>query len=225
MMTGPPSEQPPQSGDGAQRDLVQAVELLDQLIEEKQDALLADAALMPPDDSEVPLSPRSADEQQNFYDMWDTPDDELPPEEQLEDGLREDVDADALKQELLAELTALIDVGLRRVTETARLALAQELLRTQPDAVRNQPALTLGGEQITAETLPSLVETVRDTLSRYGLADRDSGEFYQDLTTELHSILGDGLEQIRRNLEQALQTRMSARAQSHFETLWAPRKQ
>ena len=60
-------------------------------------------------------------------------------------------------------------------------------------------------------------------LGRYGLADDSNDAFYQGLESELNEILGTGLDRIRGELERTMQARLSARADTQFQALSAPR--
>ncbi|MGQ0656599.1 MAG: hypothetical protein ACT4NU_00635 [Chromatiales bacterium] len=217
MTTEPPDAQPPPSEDSAQRDLVQSVELLSQLIEDKRaDARLCQAAGGPADtDAYGSAALPGAEAQQSFYDLFDTPAEHVwHDEELLADSRFAPPDSEALKQEMLAELTALIDGALRRVAETARQALAHELTAApgaqDPRAAQFQAAPLAGSPR-------SLAHEVGATLSRFGLADAHDCDLYSELETEVSAILTEGLEQIRRNLESAVENLLAASADARLQ--------
>jgi hypothetical protein len=195
---------------------MQAVEMLDRLIDENENALLADAALAPPE----PDAQAGKKGQQSFFDLFDTPVDEEPLDDPIEDadGIPESLDMNMLKQELLADLNALIEVGLRRVTDPAKQVLSQGVAQ---ELLGNDDAEVRSGD---AALRAPLSRAIGDILSRYGLADKDSGEFYRSLESELSDVVTAGLEQIRGALEQVLQARMSERAESQWQALSAPRE-
>lgn len=218
--------------DIATRELIDAVEKLGNLIETNEEALRNDALLHPADDDDGSLGddPPFAEDLSflsaakarpgRHLDLFDIPaapfdepyDDPEDFPEDAADEAGEAPDVEALKGELIADLNALIDIGLRRVTDSAREHLTQEVsqeLSTQPVA---SPA---AGDDDPADSI-SLSQAVGDLMSRYGLADRGNDRFYRDLKQELDGILADGIERIRRDLEAVLQARIAARAESQW---------
>ncbi len=234
-MTTPPDPETPTAASAEDRGLVEAVELLDRLIEKNEEALVSGAMLDPAEFEEIgdelaampmhePLHGRAPE----ILDLFGTPaadDFENDGRYANEDDLPEELDLDVLRQELLSDLNTLIDLGLRRATDSARQRLAeefgQELLgRDEPASAGDAPEAEGGGEPPRI----SLSQAMGDILSRYGLSDHDSSAFYLELKSELERILGQGLEQIRHDLEAVLQQRMAARAESQLLAMSAPRE-
>lgn len=213
-MTTDPREAPPKEDEGdTGRDLVQSIELLNQMIDKNEEALRADtqAGMQDPGLEDNPWYRTStlpgAEAQQTFDEIFDAPvenfwEGESPPADmEMEDGTP---DNEALKQELIAELKALIDVGLRRVTETARQALASEFAVREPVSAPKQDP------QGAPPAPGSLAQALSETWNRLRFTDVGSGAFFSTLEREAEQILHDGLEQIRRNLESAVQSTVSA---------------
>ncbi len=236
-MTTPPDPAPgtPAAASAEDRGLVEAVELLDRLIEKNEEALASGTMVDPAEFEEIgdeltampmhePLHGRAPE----ILDLFGTPAaDEFENDARYanEDDLPEKLDLDVLRQELLSDLNTLIDLGLRRATDSARQRLAkefgQELLgRDEPACAGDAPEAEAGGEPPRI----SLSQAMGDILSRYGLSDHDSSAFYLELKSELETILGQGLERIRRDLEAVLQRRMAARAESQLLAMSAPRE-
>ena len=236
-MTTPPESEPgtPTPASAEDRGLVEAVELLDRLIEKNEEALASGAIMDPVEFEEIgdelaampmhePLHGRAPE----ILDLFGTPAaDEFENDARYanEDDLPEELDLDVLRQELLSDLNTLIDLGLRRATDSARQRLAEEfgeelLGSDQPASGGDAPEAEGGGEPPRI----SLSQAMGDILSRYGLSDHDSSAFYLELKSELETILGQGLERIRHDLEAALQQRMAARAESQLRAMSAPRE-
>lgn len=230
-----PDPETPTPASAEDRGLVEAVELLDRLIEKNEEALVSGAIMDPAEFEEIgdelaampmhePLHGRAPE----ILDLFGTPAaDEFENDARYanEDDLPEELDLDVLRQELLSDLNTLIDLGLRRATDSARQRLTeefgQELLgRDQPASGGEPPEVEAGGEPPRI----SLSQAMGDILSRYGLSDHDSSAFYLELKSELETILGQGLERIRHDLEAVLQERMAARAESQLLAMSAPRE-
>jgi hypothetical protein len=236
--------------DIATRDLINAVETLGNLIEENEEALRSDALMHPVDDdaghddppfaedlSFMPSFKSKPDTPGRHLDLFDVPAapfdepyddaDDYPDDDAGDagdgggDGWGDAPDVEELKDELIADLNALIDIGLRRVTDSAREHMTQEVsqeLTTKP------PLAPPGaGDDDPADTM-SLSQAVGDLLSRYGLADRGNDSFYRELKQELDGVLADGIERIRRDLEAVLQARIAARAESQWLAMSAARE-
>jgi hypothetical protein len=236
-MTTRPEPEPaaPAAKTAADRGLVEAVELLDQLIEQNQETLSSGVALDPVEFDEIGDELASMPMYEPMYgqaplilDLFGTPAaDDFDNEASYasDDDLPEQLDLDVLRQELLSDLNTLIDLGLRRATDSARQRLSeefgQELMGRDGAAHTEEPP-----DPESPEEPPriSLTQAMGDILSRYGLSDRDSSAFYRELKQELETILGLGLEQIRHNLEQVLQQRIAARAESQLLAMSAPRE-
>lgn len=189
-------------------DLVQSIELLNQMLDKNEEALRAgvqDPGLEDDHWYRTSTLP-GAEAQQTFDEIFDAPGEDLregespPADMEMENGAP---DNDALKEELIAELRALIDVGLRRVTETARQALASEFAAR--DAVSASKQDPQG-----APAPGTLAQALSETWNRLRSGDAGSGALFGTLEREMDEILHDGLEQIRRNLESAVQGVVSA---------------
>lgn len=224
--------------------LMEAVDTLGKLIDENEDALRADAEMHPVNDNVVDgaadfgyddlyAAPkrRQPPKHLDLFDIPAAPFDE-PLDESFEDDLAgdeyaansdswaEEPDVESLKQELIGDLNALIEIGLRRVTDSAREHLAQEFSQqlsgnASTSVMPSTPARSI----YDAEDSMSLSQAVGDLLSRYGLADRGNDAFYRSLKTELDKVVSKGIEQIRRELEQVLQARLAARAEQQWDAL------
>lgn len=231
-----PDPETPTAANAEYRGLAEAVELLDRLIERNEEALVSGAIVDPAEFEEIgdelaampmhePLHGRAPE----ILDLFGTPAaDEFENDARYmnEDDLPEDLDLDVLRQELLSDLNTIIDLGLRRATDSARQRLTVEFGQELLGGEESAPAAESSPEAEGAGEPPriSLSQAMGDMLSRYGLSDRDSSAFYLELKGELETILGRGLEQIRHDLEEALQQRMAARAESQLLAMAAPRE-
>jgi hypothetical protein len=230
--------------DSATRELISAVETLGILIEENEEVLRNDALLYPVEDDDAGLidDPPFAEDlafmsapkapppgrHLDLFDIPAAPFDEPYDDDQdayvdagAADGLGDAPDVDALKDELIADLNALIDIGLRRVTDSAREHMTQEV--SQELSTTAQVASPAIADDDPPDTM-SLSQAVGDLLSRYGLADRGNDSFYRELKAELNGVLGDGIERIRRDLEAVLQARIAARAELQWQAQSAARE-
>lgn len=237
MTTLPESDpETPAPADAEDRGLVEAVELLDRLIEKNEEALVSGTMVDPSEFGEIgdelaamPMHEPLHGRVPEILDMFGTPAaDEFENDARYmnEDDLPEELDLDVLRQELLSDLNTIIDLGLRRATDSARQRLTVEFGQELLGREGSVPAAEASPEAEGAGEPPriSLSQAMGDILSRYGLSDHDSSAFYLELKGELETILGRGLEQIRHDLEEALQQRMAARAESQLLAMSAPRE-
>jgi hypothetical protein len=227
--------------------LLEAVDTLGKLIEDNEDALRVDAELHPINDDSAAAAdfaddgifatPQPRRRTPHHLDLFDIP--AAPFDEPLDESMEEDLvddeyaansdawsrepDVETLKQELIGDLNALIEIGLRRVTDSAREHMAQEFSQQLSG---NSPTSSMAPARSPVDDVEdamSLSQAVGDLLSRYGLADRGHDAFYCALKTELDKVVSKGIEQIRRELEQVLQARLAARAEQQWEALSASR--
>ena len=211
-----PESQPAESA----RHLVDAIEALDHLLEERGDALVEEsvAAEDGEDDyasPDVPLllevvrRPGEAEEQ------WQGSFAELDAEEQPD--MAAAPAAESLQSQLIDELRQIIDDGLNRVAETTRAAVAQEL-KDQREVAPTLPADT-GCRAALPSEMRTLAQAVDDALEKCGIGLGSHEDLYVDLLGELNGILRGGLDLIRRNMEATVRNRLQRHAEQTLRGL------
>lgn len=211
---------------GSASELVDAIETLDHLLEERGNELLEESTpeggeeedyaspdvpllvevVRRPGEAAVPLE---ADEQwQSSFDEMETPE---------EDDMATAPDSGSLQSQLIDELRQIIDDGLNRVAETTRAAVAQEL-KDQREVAPTLPADANGEAPLPSE-MRTLAQAVDDALEKCGIGLGSHEELYVDLLGELNGILRGGLEMVRRNMEATVRNRLQRHAEQTLRGL------
>ena len=217
-----PAAQPAESAS----DLVDAIEALDHLLEERGDALVEQSTpeeddehdyaspdvplllevVRRPGEAAVPLEPEA---------QWQASFGEMEAAEEYE--MAAAPGAGSLQSQLIDELRQIIDDGLNRVAETTRAAVAQEL-KDQREVTPTLPADASSEAPLPSE-MRTLAKAVDDALEKCGIVLGSHEELYVDLLGELNGILRGGLEMIRRNMEATVRNRLQRHAEQTLRGL------